>query len=249
MFISKYSGNGNDFLIFHTFKKQDYSNLAKEICHRNNSLGADGLVVIYPNNDFDFEWKFYNNDGSVATMCGNASRCASLYAYKNKLTINKNISFLSDVGEIKCEIKENNQVSTKFPYTKIIKEEFEEFDLKWKIIDTGVPHLITINNKDIFSLEISRKMREKYNANVNFAYIKNKDLYVRTFERGVENETLACGTGMASAFYLAKEKNLIKDNKIFVFPTSKERIIFWSQNNDIFFQGEVKSIFSYDYLL
>jgi diaminopimelate epimerase len=92
-------------------------------------------------------------------------------------------------------------------------------------------------------------MREKYNANVNFAYIKNKDLYVRTFERGVENETLACGTGMASVFYLAKEKNLIKDNKIFVFPTSKERIIFWSQNNDIFFQGEVKSIFSYDYLL
>lgn len=247
MFISKYSGNGNDFLIFHTFIKQDYSNLAKEICHRNNSLGADGLVVIYPNNKFDFEWDFYNSDGSIASMCGNASRCASLYAYENKLTLNKSISFLSLAGEIKCEIKENNQVSVKFPYAKIIKEEFEELGLQWKIIDTGVPHLITINNKDIFSLEIAKQMREKYNTNINFVYQKDNDIYIRTFERGVENETMACGTGIGASFVYLQEKKLIKNNTTVFYPKSEEKIICWSENNNIFFQGEVKNIFSYNY--
>ena len=247
MFISKYSGSGNDFLIFHTFIKQNYSKLAKEICHRNNSLGADGLIAIYPHNDFDFEWSFYNSDGSIADMCGNASRCASLYSYTNKLTLNKKISFLSRAGEIKCEVKEDNQVSVKFPYIKIIKEEFEEFDLIWKIIDTGVPHLITINKEDEFSIKISEKMRAKYNANVNFIHFKNDDIYIRTFERGVENETLACGTGMASSFYYAKEKNLVKNNKAIIYPKSKEKIVVWEEDNDIYFQGEVKSIFSYDY--
>ena len=247
MFISKYSGNGNDFLIFHTFTKQDYSNLAKEICHRNNSLGADGLVVIYPNEKFDFEWDFYNNDGSIANMCGNASRCASLYAYENKLTLNKSISFLSLAGEIKCEIKENNQVSVRFPYIKIIKEEFEELGLQWKIIDTGVPHLITINNKDIFSLEIAKKMRKKYNTNINFVYKKNNDIYIRTFERGVEDETMACGTGIGASFVYSKEKGLIKNNTVIFYPKSKEEILCWSENDDVFFQGEVKNIFSYNY--
>jgi len=249
MFISKYSGSGNDFLIFHTFIKQDYSKLAKEICHRNNSLGADGLIVLYPHNDFDFEWDFYNSDGSLASMCGNASRCASFYAYNNKLTLNTKISFLSKAGEIKCEIKENNNVSVRFPYVKVIKEEFKELNFTWKIIDTGVPHLITINREDEFSLKISEQMRFKYNANVNFVHFKNDTLYIRTFERGVEDETLACGTGMASSFYYAKEKNIIKSNKATISPKSKEKIIIWEENNHIFFQGEVKSIFSYNYLL
>ncbi len=249
MFISKYSGSGNDFLIFHTFIKQDYSKLAKEICHRNNSLGADGLIVIYPHSDFDFEWDFYNSDGSIADMCGNASRCASLYAYTNKLTLNKKISFLSKAGEIKCEIKEDNQVSVQFPYIKIIKEEFQELGFTWKLIDTGVPHLITINNEDRFSIEVSKKMRKKYNANVNFIYLENDNIYIRTFERGVENETLACGTGMASSFHYAKEKNLLNTNKITIYPKSKELITVWEENTNIFFQGKVKNIFSYNYLL
>lgn len=248
MFISKYSGNGNDFLIFHTFIKQDYSGLAKEVCHRYNSLGADGLVVLYPNKKFDFEWDFYNNDGSIANMCGNASRCASLYAYKNKLTLNKDISFLSLAGEIQCSIKENNQVSVKFPYTKIIKNEFEELGLRWTIIDTGVPHLITINDKDIFSLEISIIMREKYNTNINFVYKNDNDIYIRTFERGVESETMACGTGIGASFVYCQKKGLITNNITTFYPKSGEKILCWSKDSDIFFQGEVKDIFSYNFL-
>ena len=90
-------------------------------------------------------------------------------------------------------------------------------------------------------------MRAKYNANVNFIHFKNDDIHIRTFERGVENETLACGTGMASSFYYAKEKKLVKNNKAIIYPKSKEKIIVWEKDNDIYFQGEVKNIFSYNY--
>ena len=246
MNISKYSGNGNDFLIFHCFSKQDYSKLAKKLCHRSNALGADGLVVLYPHKSLDFEWGFYNSDGSIANMCGNATRCASHYAYNNKLVLDKKVSFLSGAGIINCEIKKKNVVATQFPFVKIIKKEFQEENLTWKIIDTGVPHLVCLNKKDVFCLKIAKKMRDKYNANVNFSFMKNKHLYVRTFERGVEDETLACGTGMAASFFYAKEKKLFKENKIQIISKSKEKILFWKHKKDIFFEAKVKKIYSCD---
>ena len=243
MHIYKYSGNGNDFLIFHSFVEQDYSYLAKKLCNQKNT-NSDGLVILYPHDKYDFKWGFYNKDGSIANMCGNASRCASFYAYENKLILNRDISFLSKAGVIECQIKENNNVSTKFPYVKIIKEEFEELNLKWKIIDTGVPHIINLSENDNYSKDMAIKMRKKYNANVNFAYKKNGNLYVRTFERGVEDETLACGTGIAASFSYAKDNSLIKENKIKVYPKSNEELLVWESKGDIYYQGEVKEIFS-----
>ena len=80
MKITKYSANGNDFIIFIAQKKIDRSELAKKLCHRQNGIGADGLVVVLPNKDYDFEWDFYNADGSHANMCGNASRAVAHFA-------------------------------------------------------------------------------------------------------------------------------------------------------------------------
>jgi len=244
MNISKYCANGNDFLIFHSFYKKDYSSLAIDICNRHNGLGADGLIVLYPHSELDFEWDFYNCDGTIASMCGNATRCASHYSYDNHLVKDKKISFLTKAGIIDTQLKDNDIVSTKFPYCKIIKEEFEEKGLNWIILDTGVPHIVNISSKDIYNEELAIYMRTKYNANVNFAYCESDIINIRTFERGVEDETLACGTGMASVFFYAMKNNFISLKKIEIVPKSQDRLLFWIDDGSIYFKGRVQKIFS-----
>lgn len=243
MQISKYSASGNDFVIFHTFLEEDRSELAKKLCHRQFGIGADGLVVLLPSNsnEYDFKWQFYNSDGSVATMCGNASRAVAHYAFINGLCKEKT-KFLTGAGIIEAKV-ENDIVESTLTPTKIIKEEFVDSGFIWSFYDTGVPHLVTfIKDLDIFDKSQAKSLREKYNANVNFAKLENNKIYIRTYERGVEDETLACGTGMAAAFFSALRKNLIK-NSIEIYPKSKEKLILTYKNNKIYFKGKVVKIF------
>jgi len=240
MIFSKYSASGNDFVIFHTFKKEDRNDLAKRLCDRQNGIGADGLIVILPHSKYDFEWQFYNSDGSEASMCGNGSRAAAHYAYKNNLA-NKKMKFLTGAGVIEAEV-DGSVVETQLTPYKLLKDEFEEEGFTWKIYDTGVPHLVTITDINNFDKKLARKMREKYNANVNFAEVKDNKLFVRTYERGVEDETLACGTGMCASFLVARDNELIGDS-IKVYPKSKEELIVTLRNNTLYFKGKVKHTF------
>ena len=242
MFISKYSASGNDFVIFHSFKKEDRSELAKKLCDRKNGIGADGLIVLVPHKNLDFEWEFYNADGSYAAMCGNGSRATAHYAYNYGLA-NKEMKFLTGAGIISCKVDEN-VVETELTKPQLIKDYFIEEGYEWILIDTGVPHLVAlVNNISKFDKELAKKMRIKYNANVNFAQFENGLLKVRTYERGVEDVTLACGTGMCASFLSAKNKNYIKDfSKI--YPTSGEELEVKLENKTLFFKGEVKEIFT-----
>ncbi len=243
MQISKYSASGNDFVIFHTFKEIDRFDLAKKLCHRQNGIGADGLIVLLPSckKEYDFKWQFYNSDGSVAAMCGNGSRATAHYAYENGLC-DKKMSFLTGAGIIEAEV-EGDIVQTTLTDTKIVGENISENGKSWDIYDTGVPHLVTFTDDlDVYSKEEARELRQKYNANVNYALIKDEKMYVRTYERGVEDETLACGTGMAACFYSALQKGLIKDS-VEVYPKSKERLILTYKNNKIYFKGKVARSF------
>jgi diaminopimelate epimerase len=242
MFISKYSASGNDFVIFHSFKKEDRSELAKKLCDRKNGIGADGLIVLVPHKNLDFEWEFYNADGSYAAMCGNGSRATAHYAYNYGLA-NKEMKFLTGAGIISCKV-DGNVVETELTKPQLIKDYFIEEGYEWILIDTGVPHLVAlVNDISKFDKELAKKMRMKYNANVNFAQFENGILKVRTYERGVEDETLACGTGMCASFLSAKNKNYIKDfSKI--YPTSGEELEVKLENETLFFKGEVKEIFT-----
>jgi diaminopimelate epimerase len=242
MFISKYSASGNDFIIFHSFKKEDRSELAKKLCDRKNGIGADGLIVLVPHKNLDFEWEFYNADGSYAAMCGNGSRATAHYAYNYGLA-NKEMKFLTGAGIISCKV-DGNVVETELTKPQLIKDYFTEEGYEWILIDTGVPHLVAlVNDISKFDKELAKKMRMKYNANVNFAQFENGVLKVRTYERGVEDETLACGTGMCASFLSAKNKNYIKDfSKI--YPTSGEELEVKLENETLFFKGEVKEIFT-----
>ena len=241
MKISKYNASGNDFVIFHTFKEKDRSALAAKLCDRQKGIGADGLIVLLPNNKYDFKWQFYNNDGSEAAMCGNGTRACAHYANKNELAPEK-MSFLTGFGVISSFVQ-GDIVETLLGETIKLSEPFEEAGKLWYFYDTGVPHLVTFMDKlDSFDLKLASKMRQKYNANVNFASIKKEALHVRTYERGVEAETLACGTGMAACFYSANKSNQL-GNFTKVYPTSGEELELRIENNNLYFKGKVSKVF------
>jgi diaminopimelate epimerase len=242
MTYAKYSASGNDFVIFHTFIEKDYSSLAIELCNRTSGIGADGLIVLIPHATYDFQWLFYNSDGSVASMCGNGTRACAHYAYANDLA-SKTMTFLTGAGAIECTV-DNNVVQTQLTTPKIINENFEEAGFTWFLCDTGVPHLVAlVDDLNMYNKELARNLRVKYNANVNFAKIENKKIYVRTYERGVEDETLACGTGMAACFLRANTLGLV-DDVAFVYPKSNEELTLSKHENTLLFKGSVKHTFT-----
>lgn len=242
MTYAKYNANGNDFVIFHTFIEKDYSSLANVLCNRTSGIGADGLIVLIPHETYDFKWLFYNSDGSTASMCGNGTRACAHYALNNGLALEK-MTFLTNAGTITCEVK-GDIVQTQLTPPKIISEEFEEEGFTWFLCDTGVPHLVTlVDDLNIYNKDLAQKMRIRYNANVNFAKIENKKIYVRTYERGVEDETLACGTGMAACFLKANLLGLV-ENEAFVYPKSNEELLLSKHQETLLFKGAVKHIFT-----
>ena len=241
MTITKYNASGNTFVIFHTNKRDDYSKLAIKLCKNEQT---DGLIVVIPHTELDFEWLFYNNDGSTATMCGNGTRAVAHYAYDNKLA-GSFVKFLTGAGKISCKV-ESDIVETTMPTPTVLNNSFEQLGFTWHLIDTGVPHLVTIvDDLNKFDLEICSKMRYEYNANVNFAKVENNTLKVRSYERGVEDETQACGTGMTACFVRALDLNLIQ-SVANVYPTSNELLILKKDELGLYFKGKVTKEYSKD---
>jgi len=243
MRVTKYSANGNDFIIYHSNQKRDRSQLAKKLCHRQNGVGADGLVVLIPHKEYDFEWDFYNADGSYASMCGNASRAVAHYANEKGISKDNKAIFLTGAGVIKATIN-GLYVVTQMIQPKILDRDIKEYGYNWWLIDTGVPHLINIRD-DIneFNLEIMSKLRYKYNANINIASIIEKDVIsIRTYERGVEDETLACGTGMMASFVRALEEKLVSKS-IKILPKSGDELYLDFKDNNYYFGGKITKTF------
>jgi len=240
--IAKYCASGNDFVIFHAFHGADRSGLARTLCDRQNGIGADGLIVILPHEQHDFEWEFYNADGSTASMCGNGSRACAHYAYRFGLA-GENMVFLTGAGVIKAAV-EGDMVQSDLTPPLVINDAITEYEMTWWLLDTGVPHLVTFDaHMDNFDIAMARELRYKYNANVNIAHVEsNGSIRVRTYERGVEDETLACGTGMAACFYRASIEGMVSDNAR-VYPKSGETLYLGLDEGTITFKGEVKGVF------
>ena len=242
MTYTKYSASGNDFVITHSFIEKDYTNDAIKLCNRTEGIGADGFVVIVPSSEADFKWLFYNSDGGDAAMCGNATRAVSHYAFTNNLVSSSEMKFLTGAGLIKSSV-EGNIVETQLTAPIVVKEEFIEDGFTWYLVDTGVPHLVTIvDDLELYNHDLCAKMRYKYNTNVNFAKIEDGIIKVRTYERGVEGETLACGTGMAACFLRANDLKLV-DSSTFVYPKSGEQLTLSKKDGIIYFKGAVKKVF------
>ena len=246
MEIAKYSASGNDFVIFHSFIKKERNALAKKLCDRKEGIGADGLIVLVPHEKEAYEWEFYNADGSIAEMCGNGSRAAAHYAVCQGLALAKH-SFVTLAGVIKVEVK-GDVVKSDLTPPNILDDSIEyEGQHYWKI-DTGVPHLVTfVEDITSFDLQKARSLRQTYNANVNIGQIQDDgSIKVRTYERGVEDETLACGTGMAAVFYRANKEGRC-ENRVKVYPKSNETLLLALENETITFEGSVRRVFETNY--
>ncbi len=207
-----YSGLGNTFLIFDnregSVEEKDKSIFVQNICARNYGK-VDGMIFLEQSKNYAFFMSFYNNDGTKAAFCGNGARCIAYYAYKNHIAPEKMV-FGSLAGAIRAEILNENSVKIKMPAVKSIQlnkvYHCDEETLNYSFINTGVEHVVIFVDRELTSEEVvhcGRKIR--YNkmfpkgTNVNFTRILEKGkLFNRTYERGVEGETKACGTGAAA---------------------------------------------------
>ncbi len=242
MTVTKYSANGNDFVMIIAQEKSDRSALAQKLCHRQNGVGADGLVVVLPHDRYDFEWEFYNSDGSAADMCGNASRAVAHFAQEKGISKDNTAEFLTGAGVIRATINGLYVVSDMVP-PKIIRDDIEEYGEEWWLIDSGVPHLVAVRDDiENFNIEEARTLRHKYNCNVNICKLDGDTMYVRTYERGVEDETLACGTGMVACFIRNHKEEKISDQAK-VHPRSGDELYVSYEEGVYRFGGKVTKTF------
>jgi diaminopimelate epimerase len=211
--FKKYSGAGNDFIMINNYTDKhglDYNKLAKKMCPRGLSVGADGLIVIEPANNHDFKMRYFNSDGSEAEMCGNGGRCVSMFAYREKI-VGKQMTFETIAGIYSSEIINDNVRLKMLPpqkWTKYIIK-YKSDNIAGTFLNTGVPHFVTFYCSDEDIVPLGKFIRfHKYfspeGTNVDFVkIIDNHKLKIRTYERGVENETLACGTGSVASAVVA----------------------------------------------
>lgn len=196
----KYHGTGNDFILIDDRKKSFPEGVAliRQLCHRHFGIGADGLILIRHHSEYDFEMVYYNADGSQS-MCGNGSRCAVLFASTLGLA-GPESNFLSTDGPHFATL-EGDTVAVQLHDVKSVTDHGDTM-----FINTGSPHYIEFV-EDVESLQVEPKgkeirySREFYPAgtNVNFVELLRDDtIFVRTYERGVEAETLSCGTGVTA---------------------------------------------------
>lgn len=209
----KYQGAGNDFiLIDHTMKQlEDIDNkLIEQLCDRRFGIGADGLMFLTQHDNYDFEMHYFNADGKLGSMCGNGGRC--IVAFAKQLGIIQNeTNFLAVDGPHYARISESGDwVELQMIDVESITNDGEAF-----VLNTGSPHYVALKsdlkNFDVFTQGKNIRYNEVYSEkgiNVNFVEDKGDHLFVRTYERGVEDETYACGTGVtAVAMAMAKYKN------------------------------------------
>jgi len=205
--FTKYQGTGNDFILLDN-RELKYSALTKSqiefLCNRRFGIGADGLMLIEKMDGFDFKMVYYNLDGNVSSMCGNGGRCITKFAKQLGIVDGKTMFFAID-GAHEAIINDNGYVELKM--NNIIKIERLGNDF---ILNTGSPHYVQyvhdLNNYNVY-LE-GKKIRNskpfaETGINVNFIEIINDVLHVRTYERGVEDETYSCGTGVVASAIVA----------------------------------------------
>jgi diaminopimelate epimerase len=222
--FAKLSGSGNDFILIDNRSKrvrpETLPELARKLCRRRFSVGADGLIAIEGSEEADFRWCFYNADGSEAALCGNGGRCAARFAFVRGIC-GPRLRFETLAGIIHAEVK-GTRVKLELLPPKGLKRDIvitlDNETICMDAIITGVPHVV-IYTKDLEGWDVSRTGRairfhplfQPEGTNVNFAKKEGpSEISVRTYERGVEGETLACGTGsVASALIGALRFGLI----------------------------------------
>ncbi|HHP7233989.1 MAG TPA: diaminopimelate epimerase [Desulfobacterales bacterium] len=222
--FSKMNGSGNDFIIIDNRRPQieveRMPRFSAAVCRRKRSVGADGVIFIETSEAADFRWHFFNADGSRAEMCGNGARCAARFAVLNGIA-GPRMRFETDAGLIRAVVEDGRvrvQMTEPTPVALDVELALTGGAVVVSAVNTGVPHAV-METADLDALEvvyIGRQIRrhEKFapaGTNANFATppIGNR-IALRTYERGVEDETLACGTGAVAAALVAATRHGVR---------------------------------------
>ncbi len=277
--FAKMSGAGNDFILIYKDSHPDLvlsNNLVQRLCHRHNGIGADGIITISGSNDYDFVMEYFNADGSTGSLCGNGARCALTYAAK-VFRLKNEVRFLSNGTEYRGDIFDDS-VRFYFNDPENLKRNFKVKAQGQLItadyINTGSPHVVIYINEILkdpskpaaghFELDevpvfaIGREIRylpefAPEGTNVNFVNVSGGKLHIRTYERGVEDETLACGTGSAAAALISFFREELKPSvTVSTFGGDELIVDFKFEDKTIkglSLKGPVKTTFTGEFLL
>lgn len=252
--FEKYQGAGNDFVILDN-RKGSFSTLdtnqLRFLCDRHKGIGADGVIFINTHPNADFEMIYFNSDGNLSTLCGNGGRCAVAFAFHKKI-ISTSTSFIASDGMHQAAWLGKEQVRLKMQNVSEVQKQNEAI-----ITNTGSPHYVILAN-NLSNLDVEKEGAtiryspsfKKEGINVNFIeHIRDSYFRIRTYERGVEGETLACGTGaVASALAIDCWGNFPKLEKIHLEALGGNLIVEFKKDNtgyhSIFLEGPAKFVFS-----
>jgi len=261
--FEKMSGAGNDFVVIDNRNSvvplDDQPEFTRKICKRMVSVGGNGLIFIEESSVADFSWRFYNGDGSIAEMCGNGARCAARFAFRNSIAESK-MEFETTAGTIQAEILVNNtivrvQMTKPFDFRLGLSMSLNGKEHEVAFVNTGVPHaVIFVEEEGTPVKKLGRKVRfhelfEPKGTNASFARVLHDGkLEVRTYERGIEDETMACGTGaVAAALFATLQKGMESPIEVVTSGGDVLTIIFDLLDGpvaeNVFLEGPVRLIY------
>jgi diaminopimelate epimerase len=260
----KMSGSGNDFILVdnraNLIEAAVAPELARNLCRRKVSVGADGLILIENDDEVDFSWSFFNADGSKAEMCGNGGRCVARLA--NMLGIcGSSLSFRTLAGIIRAEVS-GRRVKLQMTEPRDLRLDLElELNgqrLKTHFVNTGVPHTVFIlEGPEILAQQevVGQGRKVRYHSqfapagtNVNFvAVLGEQALAIRTYERGVEDETLACGTGATAVALVGAAKGIVRPPVDVQTKSGETLTIYFDPEKglpqEVYMEGETRVIY------
>jgi diaminopimelate epimerase len=260
----KMSGSGNDFILVdnraNLIEAALAPELARNLCRRKISVGADGLILIENDDEVDFSWSFFNADGSKAEMCGNGGRCVARLA-KMLGICGSSLSFRTLAGIIRAEVSGNRvKLQMTEPCDLRLDQELELNGQRFNshFVNTGVPHTVFIlDGPEILAQQevVGQGRKVRYHSqfapagtNVNFvAVLGEQALAIRTYERGVEDETLACGTGATAVALVGAAKGIVRP-PVDVHTKSGETLTIYFDPKkglpqEVYLEGETKVIY------
>ena len=280
VFFTKMSGAGNDFIVIDGNEHPGFvldPGIISKLCDRRNGIGADGVISISDLDSYDFKMDYYNSDGSTKTLCGNGARCAIKFAQKSKRLKNGKASFVANEeiysGEILSGENIKFNLNTPKNVSNNLKIEAADQNISYYYANTGSPHVVIkiddikelsgkgsyyTNINEVPVVEIGREIRYHKNfspggTNVNFIQISDNRIFIRTYERGVEDETLACGTGAAASAVISSLFMNLEPPVILLTRGGDELIVNFKveKNNitDLSLSGPAKIIYTGNFLL
>lgn len=250
--FSKYQGTGNDFVMIDNRNNHfpsENTKLIEQLCDRRFGIGADGLILLENDNSSDFKMVYFNSDGNQSSMCGNGGRCLVAFAKKLEIISNET-NFIATDGPHFATIDQNGTVSLQMKDVNEVK-----ISDQYIFLNTGSPHHVEIVD-DLKNFDVKNTGAEirysslygKSGSNVNFVHQENPETFsLRTYERGVEDETLSCGTGAtAVAIAMNATGRTVSEQIKLNVEGGKLEVSFKKENNqykDVFLKGPATFVF------